>query len=72
MVDITGTNWNIDGDTFKVLVNDEGQHSIWPSAQPIPAGWRRIGPVGPKQECLDWIKTNWADITPKSLKADGH
>lgn len=72
MVDIAGSNWSIDGDTFKVLVNAEGQHSIWPSAQPIPDGWHQIGPVGPKQECLDWIKANWTDIAPKSLKADGY
>jgi|GEM_PF-1064647 hypothetical protein len=27
-------NWSIDGKEFKVLVNDEEQHSLWPSAQP--------------------------------------
>lgn len=69
MVDTERSNWSIDGDTLKVLVNDEGQHSIWPSAQPIPDGWRQTGPVGPKQECLDWIKVNWKDIAPTSLKA---
>jgi MbtH protein len=65
-------NWNIDGDEFKVLINDEEQHSIWPSAQPIPEGWRQIGPVGPKQECLDWINENWPDIAPLSVRSTKH
>jgi len=25
--------------TFLVLVNDEGQHSLWPSFAEVPAGW---------------------------------
>lgn len=62
------SNWSVDGDTFKVLRNEEGQHSLWPSAQPIPDGWDQVGPVGAKQDCLDWIKENWTDIAPKSLR----
>ena len=65
-----GANWSMDGDEFKVLVNDEGQHSLWPSAQPIPAGWQQVGPLGPKQDCLEWIKTHWPDIAPRSLRSD--
>ena len=61
-------NLSMDGDSFKILVNDEGQHSIWPSGQPIPAGWQQVGPVGPKPDCLEWIKTHWPDIAPKSLR----
>ena len=26
--------------TYHVLVNDEDQHSLWPSFAEIPAGWR--------------------------------
>ncbi len=30
----------------RVLVNDEGQHSLWPEFADIPAGWRAVhGPV---------------------------
>jgi MbtH protein len=25
--------------TFLVLVNAEGQHSLWPSFAPVPPGW---------------------------------
>jgi len=62
-------NWSMDGDHFKILVNDEDQHSLWPSAQPIPSGWRQVGPIGSKPECLAWIKENWPDITPLSVRA---
>lgn len=61
-------NWSIDGDEFMVLVNGEGQHSIWPSAVQVPAGWTQIGPVGPKAECLAFIEANWTDMRPRSLQ----
>ena len=61
-------NWSIDGDEFMVLINNEGQHSIWPSALAIPAGWKQVGPVGPKSECLAFIETNWTDMRPISLR----
>jgi len=63
-----GTNWSIDGDEFAVLINDEGQHSLWPSAQPVPEGWVRIGPIGPKAECLAFIEESWTDMRPISLQ----
>jgi MbtH protein len=52
---------------FQVLVNDEGEHSLWPTFREIPAGWRAVGPTGPRQECLGWIEANWTDIRPRSL-----
>lgn len=52
---------------FIVLVNDENQHSLWPTFREIPAGWQAIGPRGKRKECLDWIDANWTDMRPKSL-----
>jgi MbtH protein len=52
---------------FLVLVNDEGQHSLWPSFAEIPAGWTsRRGPDS-RQACLAFIKDNWTDMRPASL-----
>jgi MbtH protein len=28
---------------FLVLINDEGQHSLWPGFREIPGGWSAIG-----------------------------
>jgi MbtH protein len=55
--------------TYLVLVNDEGQHSLWPSSRDVPAGWKAVGPDGKRPECLDWIEANWTDMRPKSLIA---
>lgn len=68
MTKVSTANWSMDGDVFKLLTNGEGQQSIWPFAQAIPVGWQRAGPVGSKQNCLDWIKTHWPDIAPRSLR----
>ena len=53
---------------YKVLVNDDGQYSIWPETKPAPAGWKETGPTGSKQEVLEWVKTNWTDLRPISLR----
>jgi MbtH protein len=52
---------------FRVVVNAEGQYSIWPDFRGIPAGWIAAGSTGGRQACLDWIELNWTDMRPKSL-----
>jgi MbtH protein len=52
---------------FSVLINDEGQHSLWPVQFEVPAGWRAIGPQGTRQTCMAWIDENWRDMRPLSL-----
>ena len=54
---------------FLVLINDEGQHSLWPTFREIPPGWTTVGPRGKRQVCLDWIEANWTDMRPRSLIA---
>jgi MbtH protein len=54
--------------TFKVLVNHEQQHSLWPAYKTIPGGWRDVGIEGDKATCLDYINTHWTDMRPLSLQ----
>ncbi len=54
--------------TYTVVMNHEEQYSIWFADQPIPAGWRTVGKVGPKAECLAYIKQVWTDMRPLSLR----
>ncbi|HLU54758.1 MAG TPA: MbtH family protein [Pseudonocardia sp.] len=54
--------------TFHVLVNDEGQHSLWPAFVPVPAGWRVALADAGRQECLDHIERHWTDLRPRSLR----
>ncbi|CAM5242581.1 MbtH family protein OS=Streptomyces tendae OX=1932 GN=GUR47_06025 PE=4 SV=1 [Streptomyces tendae] len=54
---------------FQVVVNDEDQHSLWPTFSDVPAGWRAVfGPAG-RAECLEYVEQNWTDLRPKSLRA---
>lgn len=54
--------------TFYVLVNDEEQHSLWPSFAGIPDGWRIVFGARERGECLAYIEKNWTDLRPKSLR----
>jgi MbtH protein len=54
--------------TFKVVVNDEEQYSIWPDYKQTPAGWREVGQVGNKKDCLAYIESVWTDMRPLSLR----
>ncbi|HEV2505497.1 MAG TPA: MbtH family protein [Mesorhizobium sp.] len=53
--------------TYLVLVNDEGQHSLWPDSTKIPDGWRPIHGPAPRQNCIEYIETHWVDMRPRSL-----
>jgi MbtH protein len=51
---------------YFVLVNDEGQHSLWPIFADVPDGWEVIFEDG-HRECLDFIEKSWTDMRPRSL-----
>ena len=53
---------------FEVVVNAQGQYSIWPSYQAVPAGWETVGVRGKRQVCLDHILEAWTDLRPRSLR----
>jgi MbtH protein len=52
---------------YHVLINDEGQHSLWPSFVEIPKGWTAIHKSDTRAACLEFINQNWTDMRPKSL-----
>jgi MbtH protein len=53
--------------TYHVLVNDEGQHSLWPSFVDVPAGWTIACEASSRSACLDYVDANWTDMRPTSL-----
>jgi uncharacterized protein YbdZ (MbtH family) len=53
---------------YRVVVNHEEQYSIWPDYKEIPLGWMGVGVIGPKAECLAFIKEVWTDMRPLSLR----
>ncbi|OXM62828.1 MbtH family protein [Amycolatopsis vastitatis] len=52
---------------FLVLVNDEGQHSIWPAFADVPPGWRQVYGEADRRSCLDYVEQNWTDLRPVHL-----
>ncbi|MET9593785.1 MbtH family protein [Streptomyces sp. NPDC006516] len=52
---------------FLVLVNDEGQHSLWPSFADVPGGWTTVLDENTREACLDYIEARWTDLRPRSL-----
>lgn len=53
---------------FLVLVNDEGQHSLWPAHVDVPAGWTRAFGEDTREACLAYVEENWRDLRPLSLQ----
>ncbi|KJY41363.1 MbtH family protein [Streptomyces cinnamoneus] len=54
---------------YLVLVNDEGQHSLWPTFVEVPDGWTKVFGEAPRPECVEFIEKSWTDMRPKSLVA---
>ncbi|MEU3610351.1 MbtH family protein [Streptomyces sp. NPDC035033] len=54
---------------FFALTNDEGQHSLWPAGQPVPAGWQVAFGRDSRQNCLRYVEEHWTDLRPASLAA---
>lgn len=52
---------------FLVLVNEEGQHSLWPEFAEVPAGWTTVYGPGGREESLRYVEENWVDMRPRSL-----
>ena len=57
-----------DNGTFYVLVNDEDQHSLWPTFVDVPAGWRVVFGESTRADCLAYVEQNWTDMRPRSLR----
>ncbi|BCY14199.1 MbtH family protein [Actinoplanes sp. L3-i22] len=57
---------NSDG-RFFVLVNDEGQHSLWPTFTAVPDGWTVAFGESDRSSCMTYINENWVDMRPRSL-----
>jgi MbtH protein len=58
--------------TYLVVINHEGQYSLWPTFRALPQGWTAVSPTGGRDECLDWIEAHWTDMRPISLRSKVH
>lgn len=53
---------------YRVLVNAEGQYSLWPSSAGVPGGWTVLLDAASRQECLDYVNEHWTDMRPLSVQ----
>ena len=53
--------------TYLVLVNDENQHSLWPSFVAVPDGWHVAHDRDTREACLAYVEEHWTDMRPRSL-----
>lgn len=65
-MDLTVDNEN--SRVYRVVMNGEEQYSLWPVDRSIPPGWIDINRSGTKDQCLAYIKENWTDMRPLSLR----
>ena len=56
-----------DDGMYQVIVNAEGQHSLWPEFADVPAGWQVVLRSASRAECIDYVNEHWTDMRPKSL-----
>ncbi|MEV4135114.1 MbtH family protein [Dactylosporangium sp. NPDC049742] len=56
---------------YTVLVNGEGQYSLWPRFVAVPPGWLAAGPSGPRAACLVYVKEHWTGLRPAAARVDG-
>jgi MbtH protein len=57
-----------DGSQYIVLINDEGQYSLWPQPTAVPAGWRVVFGPNMLDPCKEYIRETWIDMRPLSLQ----
>jgi uncharacterized protein YbdZ (MbtH family) len=53
---------------FLVLLNDEGQYSIWPGFADVPDGWDVVSGPADKASCVQFIDEKWTDMRPVSIR----
>ncbi|MEV0193964.1 MbtH family protein [Kitasatospora purpeofusca] len=54
---------------FLVLVNHEGQHSLWPSFADVPGGWTVALAETTRDAAVEYVESSWTDLRPRSLAA---
>ncbi|MCL7382556.1 MbtH family NRPS accessory protein [Streptomyces sp. 35G-GA-8] len=52
---------------YLVLINEEGQHSLWPEFAEVPQGWSVALPAADRPSAVAYVNTHWTDMRPRSL-----
>ncbi|WP_435832184.1 MbtH family protein [Nocardia rhamnosiphila] len=53
---------------FVVLMNNEGQYSLWPAVHEVPQGWTVVRTSASREVCIAYIENEWTDMRPNSAR----
>ena len=56
---------------YRVLVNEKGQHSLWPVFVDVPEGWRAELEDATRPDAMAWIEENWDDPVTLGVAVGG-
>ncbi|WP_237518896.1 AMP-binding protein, partial [Streptomyces sp. SID5910] len=56
------------GAEWCVVLNGEGQYSLWWAGRELPVGWQAEGTSGTRERCLARVQEVWADPRPAGLR----
>eukprot|EP00048_Salpingoeca_helianthica_P020237 m.5607 g.5607 ORF g.5607 m.5607 type:complete len:197 (-) comp4565_c0_seq2:18-608(-) len=54
--------------THRVIVNAEGQHCLQFTSAIVPPTWQAAGFEGAEKDCIDFVRSVWKDIRPRSVQ----
>lgn len=46
----------------QIVVNDAREFAVWPSARPLPPGWRPAGRTGTREELMTHLRSAFAPL----------
>ncbi|WP_405879916.1 MbtH family protein [Streptomyces sp. NBC_01136] len=49
---------------YRVLVNAEGEYSLWPDFAALPAGWDTAHGPDVRAACVAYIEEHWTGLAP--------
>lgn len=62
------SNHKGDAASYKVVMSEDAQYTIWPAYKQSPLGWSEVGKQGSMEECLAHIEAIWTDMRPQRLR----
>jgi uncharacterized protein YbdZ (MbtH family) len=57
--------------SYGIIVNDEHEFAVWPSARKVPPGWRFAGPTGTEAEMQDVSGRQFIETVPAPFITSG-
>jgi MbtH protein len=57
-----------DDTLYVVLSNAEGQYSLWPDGEAVPAGWTTCHGPADRSDCVAFVDAEWTDMRPLSVR----